>query len=111
MRNKFSIGSLILIVLLINVFSDVIEDGDLFGIPSFLGYFILFGVITNLIARANNKKTKQKRAEEHISGAKEWTNYEQKTTSYTTHECEYCGHVNHTSNEYCESCGAKQLPQ
>lgn len=27
-----------------------------------------------------------------------------------TMECEYCGHINEKGREYCENCGAAQLP-
>jgi hypothetical protein len=109
MNSKFNFGSIILLIIVINIFTGFFDEGDLFGLPSWIGYFVLFGIFTNILSKANKNKNKTNREQEEISESTQWSDFEQK--KYTKHECEYCGHTNDSLTEYCENCGAKQLPQ
>ena len=111
MKNKNGIFTFIGLIVAVNIIGGLLESDSFMGLPSFISYFVIFGIIINFVNRANNKgkKTSNKTSNNDSS---QWSNIEpEETNEYTTHECEYCGHINHSFNEYCENCGAKQLPQ
>jgi hypothetical protein len=75
--------------------------------------FFAFGGIQYLFAFLN----KQAKGNKKYDSSNEFNDFDQNSSfNYSSGaqkgqvECEYCGHMNDMDREYCENCGAQQLP-
>lgn len=107
--NRSSISSLFGFIIFIGIVSSIFFDGsDIFNFGSILPYIIGFSILSSILRGFRKNQSKQSDSEVRSNSTvftREWN-----VTPKKKNKCEYCGEFNDSEREYCENCGAKQLP-